>query len=76
MPIWVAFAIMVVSFAVQLALRPKAPPPPDPEKAQLPQIEEGTPIPVVFGDVWIAAPEILWYGDMSTIPIYQKAGKK
>lgn len=33
-------------------------------------------MPVVFGEVWITGPNILWYGDLDTTPIKVKGSKK
>lgn len=36
---------------------------------QAPTAEEGRPVPVVFGTVWIEAPNTVWYGDVQSTPI-------
>lgn len=71
-------AFMIASYAIQTLLTPK---PDVPKKATLedfdfPQMEEGTPQSVVFGDVWIEDFYVLWYGNMRTSPIKTKSGKK
>ncbi len=38
-------------------------------EGKVPLTETGTPIPVVFGTVWIAEPHVLWFGDLSVTPI-------
>jgi hypothetical protein len=73
---WVQIAILVVIALISYALRPK---PPTPRPAALgefnvPTAEEGRPIPVIFGTVWITGPNVLWYGDLSSTPI-KKGGK-
>lgn len=76
---WVQFVVMlVVSFVLSYALAPKPAQPPKPslEDFDFPTAEEGRPIPVVFGDVWISGPNILWYGDLDTTAIKAKGGKK
>lgn len=75
--IWVQIAIMIVSAIISYALTPK---PPAPKPAALgdfdvPTAEEGRPIPVIFGTVWITGPNVLWYGDLRSTPIRSK-GKK
>ena len=75
---WVQIAIMIVAALVAYALAPK-PPIPKPaslEDFDVPTAEEGRPIPVVFGTVWIKGPNCLWYGDLSSIPIRSGGGKK
>jgi len=76
--IWVALAVMVVSAILSYALAPKAPQPPKPtlEDFDFPTAEENRPVPVVFGEVWITGPNMLWYGDLDTTPIKVKGGKK
>lgn len=41
----------------------------------IPQSEEGTEQAVIFGDVWLKGPFILWYGNYRTVKIRSK-GKK
>lgn len=76
--LWVQVAIMVVAAVLSYALAPKPPQPPKPslEDLSLPTAEEGRPIPVVFGTVWISGPNVLWYGDLRTEAIKVKGGKK
>ena len=74
----VQLAILIVSAYVSAALAPK---PPKPKPAALtdfevPTAEEGRPIPVVFGTVWVTGPNVIWYGDLSSTPIKSKSSKK
>ena len=78
MNIWVQLAIMLVSYFLSVAARPK---PPQPKPAafgdfQFPQSTEGTPQAVVFGDVWTGDWMVLGVGQYRTVPIKQKGGKK
>jgi hypothetical protein len=43
-----------------------------------PQIDEGTPQIVVFGDVWLTDWQVLWYGNLRSegIPSQSAGGKK
>lgn len=73
-----AIIILVASVLISTALAPK-PPQPKPaalEDFSVPTAEEGRPIPVVFGEVWITGPNVLWYGDLRSTPIRKKGGKK
>lgn len=79
---WINFviqiAIVIVAAVVAAAMAPK---PPQPKPAALgdfdvPTAEEGRPITKVFGEVWITAPNNLWYGDLRADPIKKKGGKK
>lgn len=66
--IWAQIAWFVVSVIVSYALGPK-PPKPRPaalEDFDIPTAEEDRPIPVVFGEVEITGPNVLWYGDLSS----------
>lgn len=45
------------------------------EDFDIPQIDEGTPHAVVFGDVWLEGWFVLWYGNYRTTKIKSK-GKK
>lgn len=74
----IQLAVLVVSSYVSAALAPK---PPKPKPASLtdfdvPTAEEGRPIPVVFGTVWVTGPNVIWYGDLSTKAIKTSGGKK
>lgn len=42
----------------------------------LPQIEEGTPQAVLFGQCWNNGWQSLWYGDLTTAKIKSSGGKK
>lgn len=70
--------LLIASYAIQALITPKAT---KPERASLrdfdfPQIEEGTPQCVVFGDVWIEDWTILWFGNLRSSAIKSKGGKK
>jgi hypothetical protein len=76
--IFIQIAIVVVSAVISAALAPK-PQPPKPARLEdfdAPTAEEGRPIPVIFGTVWVTGPNIVWYGDLRTTPIQTKGGKK
>lgn len=45
------------------------------EDFDIPQVDEGTPHAVVFGDVWLEGWQVLWYGNYRTTKIKSK-GKK
>ena len=74
---WIQLAVMVVSMILSYALRPKpqAPAAATLKDVQIPTIQIGTAMPVVFGDVWVDNWMVLWYGDLSTQPI-KSGGKK
>ncbi|MFO0336120.1 MAG: hypothetical protein ACK53C_14095 [Pseudomonadota bacterium] len=76
--VFVQIALLIVSAYLSAALAPKPKPP---EAAGLgdvdaPTAQEGGAIPVIFGTVWLRAPNVVWYGDLRTTPIRKKGGKK
>jgi hypothetical protein len=42
----------------------------------VPQIQDGTPHAVVFGEGWLEGWQVLWYGNYRTKKIKAKGGKK
>ncbi len=75
--IW-AIALLVASYAIQIFMTPKqeGPKPAAFDEFDFPQMEEGTPQIIVFGDVWIDDWMVLWYGNYDTSAIKSKGGKK
>ena len=74
----IQLAVLIVSSYVSAALAPK---PPKPKPAALsdfdvPTAEEGRPIPVVFGTVWVTGPNVIYYGGLRTEAIKSSGGKK
>lgn len=65
----------VVTTIISYALQPK-PPTPQPGKVDVPTVEEGRKIGILFGSRWIKGPHIFWWGDVRTTPIMSKGGKK
>lgn len=75
--IW-AIGMLIASYVIQVALtpRPEQPKPASLEDFDFPQVEEGTPQSVIFGDVWISDWHVLWYGNLRTSKVSSKGGKK
>ncbi len=75
--IW-AVAMLVSSYFISavIAPKPETPKPSSLEDFDFPQIEEGTPQAVVFGDVWISDWTVLWFGNLRTSAIRSRGGKK
>ncbi|MDO5646296.1 hypothetical protein [Paracoccus sp. (in: a-proteobacteria)] len=75
--VW-AVAMLLASFAIQVVMtpRPERPKPASLDDFNFPQVEDGTPQSVVFGDVWISDWHVLWYGNLRTSAIKSKGGKK
>lgn len=73
-----ALGLLVASYFIQSLTQAR---PTKPDRAALrdfefPQIDEGTPQIVVFGDVWITDWLVLWYGNYRTSEIKSDGGKK
>jgi hypothetical protein len=75
MPWLFAIGLLVTSYAITALLTPK---PQQPKAAgfdefDFPQVEEGTPQAVIFGDCWTADWTVLWYGNYRTSAIRKKS---
>jgi hypothetical protein len=78
MPIFAQIALFIVSTIIQvlLAPRPRVEAPQPATEFDAPLAEEGHPVPVVFGEVWLRAPNVVWYGDIAVQPIRSGGGGK
>lgn len=79
MPLIAWLGISLVLSFVLSALTMKRPAPPKAttlDDFDVPQIEDGTPHAVVFGDGWLEGWQVLWYGNYRTKKIKAKGGKK
>jgi hypothetical protein len=72
---WTQFIVWAITSVISYLLQPK-PPKPQPGKIDIPTVEEGRKIGVLFGGRWIKSPHIFWWGDVRTTPIKSKGGKK
>ncbi|CAJ0862007.1 MULTISPECIES: hypothetical protein [Ralstonia] len=74
---WFSVAVLIVTALLSTALRPrqKDPPAATLQDVNVPTVDQGTPVPVVFGEVWIENWMVLWYGDLRVTPI-KSGGKK
>jgi hypothetical protein len=74
---WVVqLIILIISAIIQAAMTPK-PKAPEPQKANIPVVEEGKGIEIIFGTVWIDDPTVLAFKEI--LPhkkIKAKGGKK
>lgn len=78
MNIYVQIAIIIISTYLAYTMQPK---PQEPKPAafsdiDVPQVEEGTPEIVVFGDVFIPDWTVVAMGNFRTTAIKQRNGKK
>ena len=73
---WVQLAIIVVMYIISSLLAPKPVIPLAQPPQGVPSISDTQPIPVVFGTCDMDAPNVVWYGDLRTDPIYASSGSK
>lgn len=73
-----AIGMLIASYLIQAVLAPKPikPAPAALDEFDFPQMEEGTPQAVVFGDVWTPDWCVLWYGNYRTSAVKSEEGKK
>lgn len=78
MNIFFALALGLLLSYLAYLLRPK-PPAPEPgtiEVSDVPVANAADPIPKIYGTVWVKSPNVVWYGDLRTVPIRRKEGGK
>lgn len=75
---WWYISVFVVALVVSYAYAPKpqSQPPAGLGDVKVPTAEEGREIPVLFGTRYIEGPNVVWYGDLKTVAIRKKGGKK
>ena len=75
---WWFVALFVVALVVSYATMPKpqAQKPAGLSEIEAPIAEDGVEIPVLFGTRDLNGPNCVWYGDLQTVPIKSKGGKK
>ena len=71
-----AFIFTLILFAVFFVLNEFLKPKNDQEQGRaglgdfrFPTATEGRPVPIIWGTVKLAGPNVIWYGDLSQIPI-------
>lgn len=75
---WWYIAVFIVALVVSYAMTPKpqSQPPAGLGDIKAPTAEEGREIPVLFGTRDLESPNVVWYGDLKTVAIRKKGGKK
>lgn len=75
---WWYIAVFIVALVVSYATMPKpqSQPPAGLGDIKVPTAEEGREIPVLFGTRDLESPNVVWYGDLKTVAIRKKGGKK
>lgn len=73
---WIQIGILVLSliYASQ-AMKKNSAKPASLQDFQVPTAQEGRPVTMVGGDVWIDDPNFTDYGDLRTTPIKASGGK-
>lgn len=74
---WWTIAAFVVSLAISVIFQPKMRQQgPTAGQVEAPTAEEGRAIPVLFGTRDIDQSNVVWFGDLKTVAIKKKGGKK
>lgn len=75
---WFLIALFVGALVLSFAFQPKiqTQKPAGLSEIQAPIAEEGVEIPVLFGTRDLNGPNVVWYGDLKTVAIKSKGGKK
>lgn len=75
---WWYIAVFIVALVVSYAMTPKpqSQPPAGLGDIKAPTAEEGREIPMLFGTRDLESPNVVWYGDLKTVAIRKKGGKK
>lgn len=73
-----ALVMMVASALIQAVFAPRTAEPAAGTLSDfdIPQIDEGTPQAVIFGECWSGDWQVLAYGNLRTSKVYTKSGKK
>lgn len=73
---WWYIAVFIVALVVAYAYAPKPESTAKLQQVEAPTADEGREIPVLFGTRDIKQSNVVWYGDIKTVAIKKKGGKK
>lgn len=75
---WTVIANIAIGLIASVLFRPKVqtPAPAGLSEIKAPTAEDGREIPVMFGCRQVRGPNVVWYGDLRTVAIKTKGGKK
>lgn len=75
---WWFVAVFIVALVVSYATAPKprSQPPLGLGDVTVPTAEEGREIPVLFGTRLLEGPNVVWFGNLRTVAVTKKGGKK
>jgi hypothetical protein len=69
--------VIIVALIVYATMpRPKSATPPTLQDIDVPTAEDGREVIDGGGTFWINDPNVVWYGDLDTSPVYSKGGGK
>ncbi len=73
----VLLVLTIIAVVLSVLLQPKAIPPRPKflDEISVPRAEEDRPVPVLFGTYTFRDPNVIWYGDLDTDPVYYQGGK-
>jgi len=74
---WIAyFVVIIISavLAIVLAPKPSIPAVSAGDLQNIPVVEQGKPIPVLFGTRFIMQPNVIWWGGAFNTPIRKEMG--
>jgi hypothetical protein len=74
--IYIAILVISIYVSVSMAPKPETPRATAFEDIDFPQVDEGTPQAVIFGDCWSGDWTVLAVGNYRTTAIRSKGGKK
>lgn len=76
--VWWYVVVFIVALVVGLSMAGGGANQPSPsvQEVEAPTAEEGRAIPVLFGTRDIKGANVVWYGDVKTVAIKKKGGKK
>lgn len=72
--VWALIFTVAATFIQSMLIKPQAPKPASLSDFDFPQVDEGTPQAVFFGDCWTEGWMVLWYGNLRSAKVTK--GKK
>lgn len=74
---WIYLIVMLIVLIAAVAMmpKPKSQPPPSLSDLNVPTAEDGREVVDVMGTVWISDPNVIYYGNLRTTPIFASSGK-
>ena len=73
---YIVVALVIGALSYILAPKPPKPEPHSLDQFDVPVVDAGKEIVVVFGDVWLKDPNVVWYGDLANTKIKGDSAKK